>query len=79
MAKGKFSSLDLRCIIRHLKKDIVGLRVSNVYNINNKTYLFKLSKPDQKLYIVIESGVRIHSTQYDLEKKDLPSVFTLKV
>jgi predicted ribosome quality control (RQC) complex YloA/Tae2 family protein len=53
--------------------------VANCYDLSTKTYLFKLAKPDSKVFLVIESGVRIHSTTFSREHKDVPSVFTLKL
>lgn len=79
MPKARFTSLDLRCVVRDIHSKLVGLRVANCYDLNTKTYLFKLAKPDAKVFLVIESGVRIHSTAFSRETKDVPSVFTLKV
>jgi predicted ribosome quality control (RQC) complex YloA/Tae2 family protein len=79
MGKTRFTSLDVRCLVRDIKTKIVGLRVANVYDLNNRTYLFKLAKPDQKIFLLIESGIRIHTTKFAREKKEVPSVFALKV
>lgn len=79
MPKARFTSLDLRCVVRDIQSKLVGLRVANVYDLNSKTYMLKLAKPDSKVFLVIESGVRIHSTGFSRETKDVPSVFSLKV
>jgi hypothetical protein len=66
-------------VVRDIQTKLVGLRVANVYDLTTKTYLLKLAKPDSKVFLVLESGVRIHSTGFSRETKDVPSVFTLKV
>ncbi|CAG8621775.1 5842_t:CDS:10, partial [Ambispora leptoticha] len=58
---------------------IVGLRLQNVYDINPKTYLFKFSKPDRKELVLIESGNRIHTTQFSRDKSITPSPFCIKL
>jgi predicted ribosome quality control (RQC) complex YloA/Tae2 family protein len=49
------------------------------YDLSRKVYLLKFVRPDQKLFVVIESGIRVHSTQFTREKNDIPSVFAMKV
>ncbi|KAJ8308819.1 hypothetical protein KUTeg_013693 [Tegillarca granosa] len=56
-----------------------GMRVLNVYDVDNKTYLIRLGKPDDKAVILIESGIRIHSTEYDWPKSMAPSGFSMKL
>lgn len=79
MVKGKFTAQDCTAIVKSLRKTALGLRCANIYDINPKTYLLKLSLPDKKLLVLIESGIRVHSTQFSREKSNIPSVFTLKV
>ncbi|CAG8729924.1 15441_t:CDS:10, partial [Racocetra persica] len=77
--KQKFSALDVRAMVSDLKEKIVGLRLQNVYDINPKTYLFKFSKPDKKELVLIESGNRIHTTQFSRDKSITPSPFCIKL
>lgn len=77
--KGRFSSDDVTAVVKNLREEILGLRVANIYDINPKTYLLKLSLPDKKRFLIIESGIRIHTTEFAREKNNIPSVFTLKV
>jgi predicted ribosome quality control (RQC) complex YloA/Tae2 family protein len=79
MGKTRFTSLDVRCAVRDIKTKILGMRVANIYDLNNRTYLFKLAKPDQKVFLLIESGIRFHTTKFSREKREVPSVFALKV
>jgi len=55
------------------------MRVANIYDLNAKTYLFKLAKPDEKVLLVIESGIRVHTTAFLREKNVIPSQFSMKV
>jgi hypothetical protein len=68
MPKARFSSVDVRAMTLALRESIVGYRVANVYDLNPRTYLLKLSKPDAKLTLLIESGVRMHATTYARDK-----------
>ncbi|CAG8474247.1 7195_t:CDS:10 [Acaulospora morrowiae] len=77
--KQRFSALDVRATVSDLKERIVGLRLQNLYDINSKTYLFKFSKPDRKELLLIESGIRIHITQFSRDKSISPSPFCLKI
>jgi len=53
--------------------------VANIYDISGKLYLLKLSKANRKEFLLIESGIRIHTTDFTRNKKDTPSGFTMKV
>lgn len=77
--KTRFNTLDTIAIIHELK-NIVGSRVNQVYDIDNKTYLIKLNKPDSgKEVLLFESGIRIHTTKCDWPKNPSPSGFTMKL
>ncbi|KAL0269425.1 UNVERIFIED_CONTAM: hypothetical protein PYX00_007165 [Menopon gallinae] len=76
--KTRFSTLDLVCSLADLQK-YVGLRVQQVYDIDQKTYLIKLQKTDEKIVILLESGTRIHSTDYEWPKNVAPSGFSMKL
>jgi len=41
----RFSSLDINVIVRDLREKLTGLRIANIYDVERKTYLFKLQKP----------------------------------
>ncbi|KAF1763355.1 hypothetical protein GCK72_011621 [Caenorhabditis remanei] len=55
------------------------MRVNNVYDIDNKTYLIKLSRTDEKAVILFESGVRLHQTFHEWPKSQTPSSFSMKL
>ncbi|KAF9354639.1 hypothetical protein BGX34_010898 [Mortierella sp. NVP85] len=79
MPKLRFGSLDVRATVATLQEAIVGLRLQNVYDVNSRTYLFKFSKPDRKEMVLIESGIRMHTTLFLRDKSITPSGFCIKI
>ncbi|KAI8086191.1 fibronectin-binding protein A N-terminus-domain-containing protein [Halteromyces radiatus] len=77
--KQRFNALDIRATVANLKERLIGLRLQNVYDVNSKTFLFKFGKPDDKELVLIESGTRIHTTQFSREKSAMPSMFCAKL
>jgi predicted ribosome quality control (RQC) complex YloA/Tae2 family protein len=76
--KQRFSALDISASISELQLKLQGLRLANVYDVSPKTFLFKFQKTEVKELLLIESGTRIHSTQYVREKQANPSAFNIK-
>ncbi|NWT59210.1 NEMF factor, partial [Erythrocercus mccallii] len=58
---------------------LLGMRVNNVYDVDNKTYLIRLQKPDCKATLLLESGIRLHLTEFEWPKNMMPSSFAMKV
>ncbi|KAG2177194.1 hypothetical protein INT43_007851 [Umbelopsis isabellina] len=77
--KQRFSALDVRATVANLKERLIGLRVQNIYDVTSKTFLFKFSKPDSKELVLIESGIRLHTTQFARDKSAMPSHFCGKL
>ncbi|KAI8147504.1 fibronectin-binding protein A N-terminus-domain-containing protein [Fennellomyces sp. T-0311] len=77
--KQRFNALDIRATVINLKERLTGLRLQNIYDVNAKTFLLKFAKPDDKELVLIESGTRIHSTQYSREKQVTPTPFCAKI
>ena len=77
--KVRFTSLDVRAMVLSLEQTILGYRVANVYDINPKTYLLRLAKPDSKVLLLIEAGIRAHTTEFARDKGAVPSGFTVKL
>ena len=78
--KDKFSSIDVLSVVGNIREKLIGRRVANIYDVDSKTYMITLSASNQeKAIIMIESGVRVHTTKYLREKSKIPSVFTLKL
>lgn len=52
----------------------------SVYDLGPKTFLFKFALPDIKEMLLIESGVRCHTTTFQREKTTgHPSQFVMKL
>ncbi|XP_054651949.1 ribosome quality control complex subunit NEMF-like [Dunckerocampus dactyliophorus] len=76
--KTRFTTADIRAVIAEINANYIGMRVNNVYDIDNKTYLIRLQKPDSKAVLLLESGIRIHSTDFEWPKNMMPSGFAMK-
>ncbi|XP_054710381.1 ribosome quality control complex subunit NEMF-like [Uloborus diversus] len=76
--KNRFSTLDIIAMINELQK-CIGMRVNQVYDIDNKTYLIRLQRYEEKTILLLESGVRIHTTEYEWPKNPSPSGFSMKM
>ncbi|PVZ97620.1 hypothetical protein BB558_006421 [Smittium angustum] len=77
--KARFTTVDVRATVSDIRDRVLGLRVQNVYDVNNKTYMLKFTKPGLKVMVIIESGIRIHSTEHVIEKNVIPSQFNVKL
>jgi len=74
----EFTSFDVAAVVRELKESILDSRVSNVYQLNSKTLLFKLHKPDKPpLGLILESARRLHLTSYVIERPLVPPAFCM--
>uniref|UniRef100_A0A8C8SHM0 Ribosome quality control complex subunit NEMF n=1 Tax=Pelusios castaneus TaxID=367368 RepID=A0A8C8SHM0_9SAUR len=76
--KSRFSTIDIRAVLAELRDSLLGMRVNNVYDVDNKTYLIRLQKPDCKAILLLESGIRIHTTEFEWPKNMMPSGFAMK-
>lgn len=77
--KTTFTTVDLLAVVAELRQRVVGLRVVQIYDVDNKTYLLKLQRPDHKCVLLLESGTRIHTTEYEWPKSPAPSGFSMKL
>jgi predicted ribosome quality control (RQC) complex YloA/Tae2 family protein len=69
----------VRAGIANLRNQLLGARCANVYDLDPKTYLIKTAKGGEKVLLLLESGVRFHSTNYSRDKSNTPSGFCLKL
>ena len=78
--KGRLGVCDVRALVGEVERTCVGRWVQNVYNVTSKTFLLKLTKPDtEKVLLLIESGVRFHTTRFERAKDPTPSGFSMKL
>ncbi|XP_058084254.1 uncharacterized protein LOC131231908 [Magnolia sinica] len=86
MVKVRMNTADVAAEVKCLRS-LIGMRCANVYDLSPKTYLFKLmnssgvteSGESEKVLLLMESGVRLHTTAYARDKSTTPSGFTLKL
>ncbi|XP_047959508.1 ribosome quality control complex subunit NEMF [Salvia hispanica] len=86
MVKVRMNTADVAAEVKCLRH-LIGMRCSNVYDLSPKTYVFKLmsssgvtaSGESEKVLLLMESGVRLHTTVYMRDKSSTPSGFTLKL
>ncbi|KAK2643714.1 hypothetical protein Ddye_018909 [Dipteronia dyeriana] len=86
MVKVRMNTADVAAEVKCLRR-LIGMRCSNVYDLSPKTYMFKLmnssgvteSGESEKVLLLMESGVRLHTTAYVRDKNNTPSGFTLKL
>lgn len=86
MVKVRMNTADVAAEVKCLRR-LIGMRCSNVYDLSPKTYVFKLmnssgvteSGESEKVLLLMESGVRLHTTAYVRDKNNTPSGFTLKL
>lgn len=71
--------MDVRALVLLLREKLVGLRVANIYDVSGRLYLLKLAKGGQKEHLLIESGIRIHTTAFIKNEKTVPSGFSMKL
>ncbi|XP_071972107.1 ribosome quality control complex subunit NEMF isoform X2 [Engystomops pustulosus] len=76
--KSRYNTIDIRAVISELSDSLLGMRVNNVYDVDTKTYLIRLQKPDSKAILLVESGIRIHTTEFEWPKNMMPSGFAMK-
>ncbi|XP_042517780.1 nuclear export mediator factor NEMF [Macadamia integrifolia] len=86
MVKVRMNTADVAAEVKCLRR-LIGMRCANVYDLSPKTYMFKLmnssgvteSGESEKVLLLMESGVRLHTTDYVRDKSTTPSGFTLKL
>ncbi|BFZ57941.1 hypothetical protein PYCC9005_004997 [Savitreella phatthalungensis] len=78
--KQRFSSLDLAAACREININIQDTRLANIYDVNSRTFLLKFAKAgSERQTILIESGYRIHLTDFARETAATPSNFCAKL
>lgn len=83
MVKQRMATADVAAEVASLRqRGIIGMRVSNIYDVSSKVYVLKLARSGEaadKILLLIDSGSRFHTVETMPEKTDVPSNFTLKL
>ncbi|KAJ0122923.1 hypothetical protein J7T55_011384 [Diaporthe amygdali] len=77
--KQRFSSLDVKAITNELSQALVGLRLANIYDISSKKFLLKFAVSGKKEQLIIDSGFRLHTTDFTRPTAAAPSAFTSRL
>ena len=78
LRKKEFTSFDIAAAIQELKALITDSRVNNIYQLNQKTIVFKLHKINESaIRLVVEAGRRLHTTVYSQESPNVPPAFCM--
>jgi len=80
MRKKDFTSFDIAAVVSELKGLITESRVNNIYQLDEKTLVFKLHKINlPPIRLVMEAGRRLHSTVYAQESPAAPPAFCMSL
>ncbi|KAF2152712.1 hypothetical protein K461DRAFT_226458 [Myriangium duriaei CBS 260.36] len=77
--KQRFSSLDVKVIAHELSASLVTLRVSNIYDLSSRIFLFKFAKPEHREQLLVESGYRCHLSDFARSTAAAPSAFVSRL
>jgi len=66
-------------MVNSVRPSVVGCKLTNIYDINSRIYILKLARTGFKCFLLLESGVRFHLTNYERDKSSVPSNFTMKL
>lgn len=58
---------------------LIGMRVNQIYDIDHRTYLIRFQRSEEKCVLLLESGNRLHMTNFEWPKNVAPSGFSMKV
>ncbi|MDH7564601.1 MAG: ribosome rescue protein RqcH [Candidatus Bathyarchaeota archaeon] len=78
MVKKELTSFDVAAVVRELKEAIQNSHVSNIYQTDYKTLVFKLHRANEPpILLIVEAGRRLHLTSYNKEKPSTPPLFCM--
>ncbi|MEJ2280534.1 MAG: NFACT family protein [Candidatus Bathyarchaeota archaeon] len=78
--KETLTSFDIAAALTEINQSAEGAYITKIYQIDIKTLLFKLRKPNEpKLQLLIEAGKRLHLTSYAHEIPKKPSAFCMSL
>ncbi|HID17077.1 TPA: fibronectin-binding domain-containing protein, partial [Candidatus Bathyarchaeota archaeon] len=71
--KKVMTSYDVSAVVKELKEKIVGRKIDNIYQLDERTFLFKLRPGPLRLLIEIER--RLHLTVFEAKIPKEPTLF----
>ena len=83
MVKQKLNVSDIIVLINDFNKELLNARLTNVYDINARSFLLKFTKESkEKAFVLIDSNPqspRFHITNQEFERRMIPSSFCNKL
>ncbi|KPI34449.1 Ribosome quality control complex subunit 2, partial [Cyphellophora attinorum] len=77
--KQRFSSIDVRVLSLELSSTLINHRLSNIYDLSSRIFLFKFAKPGSKHSVLVDSGFRCHLTSFARTTAAEPSAFVRRL
>lgn len=62
-----------------MNTSLVSLRISNIYDLSSRIFLFKCAKPGTKAQFLVDSGFRAHLTGFTRTAASAPSQFVARL
>ncbi|KIW74086.1 hypothetical protein Z517_12496 [Fonsecaea pedrosoi CBS 271.37] len=66
-------------IANELSTSLTGLRLSNVYDLSSRIFLFKFAKPGKREQLLLDNGFRCHLTSFSRTAATQPSAFVSRL
>ena len=83
MVKQKINTSDIYVLIKEFKEILLNSRVNNIYDIDNRCFLLKLTSDSKEKYFVLldsnPQAPRFQITQQNFERRTIPSSFCTKL
>ena len=80
MVKSRLSLVDVIAMVRDLSAKLTGMRLLNVYDVDQRVFFLKFGEPGRdKEMLLVESGIRLHTTNYARDKNKVPGGFCMKL
>ena len=71
--------MEYKVISHELSETLCGLRLSNIYDLSSRIFLFKFAKPSDRKQFVVDSGFRCHLTNFTRATAAEPSAFVARL
>ncbi|KAK2196166.1 bifunctional NFACT protein [Babesia duncani] len=79
MVRERLNAIDIAAVVSNLQKSILNYNLVNIYDVTHRVFVLKFSKNENKVYVLLEIGCRIHTTAFLRKPGHLPSNFNMKL
>ncbi|CCK71155.1 Rqc2p KNAG_0G00970 [Huiozyma naganishii CBS 8797] len=79
--KQRLGALDIQLLVPELSTALESYRLNNIYNVadSSRQFLLKFNKPDSKINVVVDCGLKIYMTEFSRDIPPVPSGFVVKL